>query len=127
MDHKQVGVVLIFFAVIVMVIAQLVLKHSLNNHGAIPFRPSAFWPYALALLRDWLVWLGGAGLVASALMWYAAVSRLPISFAFPFAAMSYPMIFAAAVIFLGESFSYMKLLANMLIVSGVILIGLSSS
>lgn len=124
MEHKQLGMILVIVAVFIMVFAQLLFKSRLNFHGAIPITSLDFFPYLLTLMRDWKVWCGGLGLVVSAALWYAAVSRLPLSFAFPFAAMSYPLIFAASILFLGESFSYIKLLGNMLIISGVLIVGL---
>ncbi len=123
MEHKQLGMMLIVAAVLVLVFAQLLLKNRLNFHGAIPVSSMDFFPYMLGMAKDLKAWIAAAGLVISAIMWYAAVSRLPLSFAFPFAAMSYPLIFIASVLFLGESFSYIKLLGNTLIVSGVILVG----
>ena len=127
MDQKHLGMALIVFSVLIMVFAQLMLKNRLNIHGAIPLKIIDLYPYFMILVRDVLVWAGGIGLVVSALAWYMAVSRVPLSFAFPFAAMSYPLIFITSVLLLGEQFSYTKLLANTLIVSGVLLIGFSNT
>jgi drug/metabolite transporter (DMT)-like permease len=44
-------------------------------------------------------WLAGFLTVASSLLWCAAVSRVPLSFAFPIAAMSYPIIMIGSAIF----------------------------
>ena len=127
MEHKTIGMSLILTAVIAMAFAQLLIKHVLTVHGEVPLKVAPFASYVWLLLGDWKAWLGGLGLVSSAILWYAALSRVPLSFAFPFAAISYPLIFVTSILFLGESFSYTKLLANGLIVSGVIIVGLSAA
>ena len=127
LDQKLVGFTLVLIGVFLMVFAQLLLKSRLNIYGAIPFKPSDFVSYFWQLMQDWKVWVGGIGLVISALLWYSAVSRIQLSVAFTISAMSYPLIFIASIVLLGEDFSYAKLLANLLIVSGVLIIGFSNS
>lgn len=101
--------------------AQIIIKSRLSEHGAVPLSLDEGWPYVLGLLADWQVWVGGAGLIVSSVLWYAAVSRIPLSVAFPFAALSYPLIFASSIVFLHERFSWQALAGNGLIVLGVML------
>ncbi|WP_167448904.1 EamA family transporter [Mesorhizobium hawassense] len=101
--------------------AQIIIKSRLTEHGAVPFSLAEGWPYLLGLLGDWRVWLGGFGLVASSVLWYAGISRIPLSLGFPFAALAYPLVFAGSVLFLHERFSWQSLAGNGLIVLGVVL------
>ena len=101
--------------------AQIIIKSRLTEHGTVPFSFEQGWPYLLGLLADWKVWIGGLGLVFSSVLWYAAISRIPLSVAFPFAALAYPLVFASSVLFLHERFSWQSLAGNGLIVLGVVL------
>lgn len=110
-----------------MVFSQLVIKNVLNSHGNVPIFSSEIINYIAGLTKDWRAWVGGTTLVAAAIIWYAAISRLPLSFAFPIGAMSYPLILFSTYIFLGETITIEKLIGNTLIVAGVLVIGLSNS
>ena len=121
LDNRATGIALIVAAVSLLTMAQIIIKSRLTEHGTVPFSFEAGWPYLLGLLADWKVWIGGLGLVASSLFWYAGVSRIPLSVAFPFAALSYPLIFAGSIVFLHERFSWQSLAGNGLIVLGVML------
>ena len=127
MDHKYLSIILIIVALILMILSQVLFKSRLTIHGVIPLQPAELFWFVIKLLKDWQVWVVAICILASGILWWAAVSRVPLSFAFPFAAMSYPMIFICSIAFLGESFSVSKLLANALIVAGVIIMGMSST
>ena len=122
MEFRTAGLGLVLLSVFLLTATQLIIKSRLDTHGAIPFLPGEFLRYILAVVLDWQLMLGLGTLVVAALCWYAGVSRLPLSVAFPFAAISYPLIFAGAVLVLGEAFSWTTLLGNALIVAGVIVV-----
>ncbi|HEY0220123.1 MAG TPA: hypothetical protein VGC26_10235 [Afipia sp.] len=115
------GTVLICVAVAALISAQLIIKASLTDHGVVPASVGGFVSYVRELLLDWRAWMGGIGLVISSVLWYAAISRIPLSVAYPIGAISYPLIFLGSVFILGESFSWIRLAANALIVAGIIL------
>jgi drug/metabolite transporter (DMT)-like permease len=121
LDNRTVGLALVVPAVIALTIAQLVIKSRLTVHGAVPFSASALPPYLLVVLLDWQLWLAAAGLIFASLAWYAAVSRLPLSTVFPFAALAYPLIFVGSLVFLKEAFDWRTAVANALIVAGILL------
>mgnify|MGYP001488286279 CR=1 FL=1 len=122
MDARSLGFALIFVAVVVLTGAQIVIKSRLSAHGVVPLQLGALLPYIWLLMRDWLAWLGFAGLLISSLCWYAAISRLPLSIAYPFAALSYPVVFMGALVFLRETFTWQALSGNVFIVVGLLLI-----
>lgn len=121
LDNRATGIALIVAAVLLLTTAQIIIKSRLTEHGTVPFSFEQGWPYLLGLLADWKVWIGGLGLVISSALWYAAISRIPLSVAFPFAALAYPLVFASSVLFLHERFSWQSLAGNGLIVLGVVL------
>lgn len=126
MDARSLGFALILFAVLVLTGAQVMIKSRLSLHGEVPLQFGALQPYVWVVIRDWQMWLGALGLLISSVCWYAAISRLPLSIAYPFAALSYPVIFVSSAIFLREDFSWQSLGGNLLIVAGLLLIATSN-
>ena len=121
MDMRTAGFALIVFAVLVLTGAQLLIKSRLSVHGVVPFDRDLL-RYLLALVADWHVWVGGAGLIISSVCWYAAVSRLPLSIAYPFAALSYPAVLLGSTLLLGEPFHWQAVAGNALVVLGILLV-----
>ena len=126
MDTRTAGIALVTMAVFALTGAQVLIKARLTVHGGVPFNWSEVIPFLLGIAADWKMWLGLLGLIVSSFLWYAAISHLPLSLAYPFAALSYPLIFAASVIILRETFSWQILAGNVLVVSGVVLVALAS-
>jgi drug/metabolite transporter (DMT)-like permease len=112
---------MIAVAVLSLAAAQLLIKARLEAHGVVPLTPR-IWSYALGVAADWRMWVALLGLVIASVLWYAAVSRLPLSIAFPFAALSYPIVFVGSLVALREAFSWPTLVGNVLIVAGVVLV-----
>jgi len=125
MEHKLTGFSRILTAVFALTGAQLLLKSRLTVHGVIPFAPIDLLRYLWVLAHDLKVWIGVAGLVLSAALWYMAVSRIPLSVAFPSAALSYPMILIGSFLFLNEPVNWPLVLGTALIMGGVATIGFS--
>lgn len=125
-DARSLGFALILVAVVVLTGAQVVIKSRFSVHGVVPLQFDTVLPYLLDMMRDWLAWLGLAGLVVSSVCWYAAISRLPLSIAYPFAALSYPVVFISSLVFLREAFSWQALAGNVLIVAGLLLVASAS-
>ena len=122
MDNRTVGIAMIVLAVLGLTVAQLVIKARLGFHGVVPLRVDRLPQYIGGLLLDLSMWGAGLLLVAGAFCWYAGVSRLPLSVAFPFAALSYPLVFAGSLLFLRDTFVWQTLGGNVLIVAGLLLV-----
>ena len=120
-DLRLIGFSLVLMSVVGLTVTQIVIKSRLGVHGAVPLAPGDLFRYGLAVVQDWKLVGGLVLLVVAALCWYAGVSRIPLSVAFPVAALSYPLIFAASILFLGEPFKWTSLWGNLLVVLGVIL------
>jgi len=60
--------------------------------------------------------------VLSTFTWLSALSKVPLSFAYPMLSMGYLLIFTAGVVFLDEKYTHIKLLANLLIIAGICLL-----
>ncbi|MFP4498843.1 MAG: EamA family transporter [Vulcanimicrobiota bacterium] len=62
--------------------------------------------------------------VCSTVFWLSALSRVPLSYAYPMLSIGYILIFIISVIYLDETYSHTKLLANILIIMGIILLNI---
>lgn len=102
--------------------SQIIIKTRLNAHGPIPLAGTELLRYLAAATVDVRLVGGFAMLAVAAFAWYAGLSRVPLSAAFPIAALAYPLVFLAAIAFLREEFSWTGFAGSALIVSGVILI-----
>ena len=121
-DSKTLGIGLTLFAVVVLTAAQFLIKSRLNYIGQIPLAPAEFVRFLARALADIWLYVGFAGLVISSLCWYMAVSRIPLTLAYPLGALSYPIIFVGSTAILREHFSLQALIGNLLIFGGVLLI-----
>ena len=112
----------ILIAGLLAVAGQIILKRGLAAHGALQFAPTVL-PYTLlSLALNPLVILGLAVTVSGTFFWLILLSRVDLSFAYPFASLNYVLILAASWWILGENLSAMRLLGVAAICLGVCLI-----
>lgn len=72
-------------------------------------------------------WAGMICYVASLCVWLAALSKAPVSTAYPMLSLGYVAVAAVSVLWLGESMSAGKVLGIALICAGVVLVSRSSA
>ena len=102
--------------------AQITLKHGMNqvvDRTAEAFRFDTASVKAVAATPA--VWLGLALFAISACVWIAVLSRAALSFAYPFAALTYVVIVLYDA-FRGESIGTLRWSGVALIVAGIILV-----
>jgi glycosyltransferase involved in cell wall biosynthesis/multidrug transporter EmrE-like cation transporter len=122
---KRVLVGLILISVALAALAQLTLKHGMNqvtHQGAIPL--SLHDPGGL-IKRVGLnvsVWAGLMTFVASAAVWLIVLSRTSLSFAYPFASLTYVLILVFDRMVLKEPISGVRYAGVALIIGGLLLI-----
>ena len=103
------------------VFGQLVLKWQVLRHGPLPPQwPDRFGYLFRMLLNPWIVSTYFAVFLAS-LAWMLALTKLPLSHAYPLTAMSYVLIVFASAAFFSESLTPLKLAGLLLIVAGIII------
>lgn len=103
--------------------AQLLLKAATRMTGTLVADTGAVsWPAAVHLLRAPPLWAGLSCYGVSVFLWVGALSRVPVSVAYPLLSIGYVVnAFAAAALF-GEALSAAKLAGIGLIVGGVLLL-----
>lgn len=114
---------LVLFAVIAASGGQLMLKHGMqvatarahSSHGSLA---------VAAATTPWVL-LGLVIFGISAISWLAALSRVPLSLAYPFNALGYLVILTASIIVLHERANLWTWAGSLLVVSGLIIVVLS--
>ena len=100
---------------------QLCLKHGMNRVGRLSRSSESY---------DWRAGSGGvvAGLSfygLSTVLWLFALSRVELSYAFPFLSLAFVAIMLGARLGLAEQLRSSRILGSVFIILGVILVGLS--
>ena len=103
--------------------AQLLLKAATRSSGAlVADGGQVSWTAVLQLLRALPLWAGLACYAVSVVVWLGALSRVPVSIAYPMLSIGYVVnLFLAALLF-GEALSLPKLAGVALICAGVIVL-----
>jgi multidrug transporter EmrE-like cation transporter len=114
---------LLLFAVISAATGQVMLKHGMQLASA---RASSTGSSLVlsAVTSPWVL----TGLVVfgiSAIAWLGALSKVPLSIAYPFNAIGYLVILTASIVILHERANLLTWAGSLLVVSGVIIVVLS--
>jgi multidrug transporter EmrE-like cation transporter len=115
----------ILLSTVLGVAGQILLKHGMTTMGAQSLSPSTILSVALRIGTSPWVILGIAVYVSGTFFWLVALSRVELSFAYPFASLSYVLILAASWMFLGESINPLRLIGVAAICLGVLVVSQS--
>jgi multidrug transporter EmrE-like cation transporter len=111
----------IFISILLIVYGQITIKWQVNLAGVPPIVPiEKLWFLLHLLLNPWII----SGFVAaflSSLSWMGAMSKFPLSYAYPFTGINFVLIIISSAIFFHESITLPKLIAMFLIVSGIVI------
>ena len=122
--HMTIGsLALVLFAVIAASGGQLMLKHGMQVATA-RTRGGGGSLVIAAATTPWVL-LGLLVFAVSAVVWLAALSRVPLSLAYPFNALGYLVILTASIVVLHERANLMTWAGTVLVVSGLVIVVLS--
>ena len=110
-------------SIVAVTAAQLLIKARFNVLGLGASLEQGVQAVLRLVLTDPPLWVAGFLMLAGAALWYISMSRLPLSFILPCAALISPMAAIGAHFLLGEDLSLSKLLAIFTITAGVIWLG----
>lgn len=120
------GLFYVFGTILFTVYGQLIIKWQVNIAGELPASVSGkTWYLFHLLLNPWVISSLFAAFLA-ALCWMSAMTKLELSYAYPFMSLSFVLVFILSLFFFHESFTMIKLLGMLLIISGVIVLGQSA-
>jgi drug/metabolite transporter (DMT)-like permease len=117
-------IAMILLSVGLAAVAQLTLKHGMNvvNDSLRPHRFGLDGESARALATTWAVWAGLFLFGLSALVWLVVLSRASLSFAYPFASLTYVLILLFDRFWLHENVPALRWAGVALIAAGIILV-----
>ena len=126
MPQRIVDHLWIFLTVGFAIYSQLIMKWQVSNIGPLP---QGLGEKTMALLQilmqPWML----SALVAtflSGICWMVTLTKFDLSYAFPFTALNFLVMFVVGVFVFGEHTSLAKLSGTLLVLGGVLLIVLSS-
>ena len=113
---------LIFTGVMLNASAQILMKAGTNAVGHFEFSAANILPIGWKLATEWHIVSALFCYALGVVVWILALSRVPVSIAFPMLSMAYVVNALAAYYLLGEPFSSTKLVGMGVIILGVIII-----
>lgn len=123
--RKALLVVFILTSVLLAALAQLTLKYGVDRvtkHGHSGIVLSEPVTSVLRVAREPFIWAGLALFAISAAVWIVVLSRSSLSFAYPFAALTYVLILVFDRIILKVQVPGLRWAGVLLIVSGIFLV-----
>ena len=106
------------------VVGQLLIKWQAMQAGSLPAAWSERASFMMhLLLNPWII-LGLLSAVVAACAWMLAMTRLPISIAYPMMSLTYPLVIVASWWLLGETLSLWRAVGVVFILAGIALLGL---
>ncbi|MEK8131065.1 EamA family transporter [Paenibacillus filicis] len=115
--------ILVFISIILSAIAQIAMKFGTNRIG--DFETFSLLEKLCKYFTNFYVIIGFLFYGVSAVIWVVAISKIPLSIAYPMVGFSYVIVVALSVLFLNEQISLIKIIGLLLIISGVITISKS--
>ncbi|WP_297480334.1 SMR family transporter [Ferrovum sp.] len=116
---------LILSGVLLNAVAQLLLKAGANQLGHFAFTWENLWPIALKICTQWPIPVGLFCYAISVVVWILALSRVPVSQAYPLLSIGYVVNALAAWALLGETLTVSRISGIAVILAGVYLIARS--
>jgi multidrug transporter EmrE-like cation transporter len=116
---------LIISGVLLNAVAQLALKASVRDTGAIELSLSGSLPVAMRLAAEPWLWAGLGCYAVSVVVWILALSRVDVSIAYPMLSLGYVVNALAAWALFGEALSLGRVLGIGIIILGVVVLARS--
>ncbi len=113
---------LIFTGVMLNASAQILMKLGTNAIGHFEFSMENIVPIGMKFATEWHIITALFCYGISVVVWMLALSRVPVSIAFPMLSMAYVVTAVAAWQLLGESINQTKMLGIGVIIFGVIIL-----
>ena len=98
---------------------QLVIKWRIPLHGEMPAGLARKLVFLLSLYFDPFVLSGFIGAFVAGLFWMATLTKLPLSHAYPFMALSFAIVLCGSANFFQEPLTWPKVVGVVLIVAGI--------
>ncbi len=121
----SISIVYILISIVGGAVGQILLKAGMNNVGEITLSLKTIFNVIWRMLTNPYVFIGLFIYVLSVIFWLAALSRVDLSYAYPFASLSYVIMFLASWFLLHETITPMRIFGTLVVGLGVFLISRS--
>lgn len=111
----------VFLTILLTVYGQIVIKWQVNLAGAFPQGNAEKVQHIIKLLLNPWVISGLACAFIAALTWMAAMTKLPLSYAYPFMSLAFIFVMFLSALFFKEPITINKSLGLAFIVLGIII------
>lgn len=111
--------------ILLTVYGQLVLKWQVTQYPNLVSSPFSAMNIVTLLLKPWVI-SGFAAAFAASLCWMAAISRLPLSKAYPFMSFNFVFVALMAAWLFQEQLDGYKVVGTLIIVAGVLVLSRSA-
>jgi drug/metabolite transporter (DMT)-like permease len=118
----KIAITYILISVLASIIGQLLLKVGMNRLGSITLSASQFLSVSWKMATNPYVFIGLAIYLAGTVFWLAALSRVDLSYAYPFASISYVVMLVASWMIFDEKITLGRVIGTVVIGIGVFLI-----
>lgn len=118
----KVAVVYILISVLTSTVGQLMLKQGMVNMGEVTLSMDQLWRTVWRMGTNPYVFFGLAIYLVGTVYWLAALSRVDLSFAYPFASISYVIMLITSWALFHEQITLNRALGTLVIGVGVLLV-----
>ena len=118
----KIAIIYILISVLTSTVGQLLLKQGMNSIGAITLSMNKILPTTWKMATNPYVFIGLAIYLAGTVFWLAALSRVDLSYAYPFASLSYVVMLVASWMMFDEKITLSRVIGTVVIGIGVLLI-----
>jgi multidrug transporter EmrE-like cation transporter len=119
------ALIYILAAVLASAVGQLVLKKGMGSMGALTLDAGHLGGILARIITNPYVLLGLAIYACGTLFWLVALSRVDLSYAYPFVSFSYVVMLIASWLLLNEHISLLRIAGSAVVILGVLLISRS--
>ena len=120
-----VAITYILISVMSGAVGQLLLKKGMSSMGPLTLTVNQLVPVVWRMGTNPYVFIGLAVYVGGVVFWLAALSRVDLSYAYPFASLSFVVMLVAAWQLFGENITPLRILGTLVVCLGVLLISRS--
>jgi drug/metabolite transporter (DMT)-like permease len=115
----------IIIGVLASAVGQIILKKGMTSVGPVTLSFNQIGSVVVRMGTNPYVVFGLFVFLGATIFWLAALSRVDLSFAYPFVSLSYVVMLVASWLFLNEDISFLRLIGTLIVIVGVLLISQS--
>ena len=121
----NIAITYILISVLAGAIGQILLKKGMTSTGAVTIAANSIPGTLWRIATNPYVVIGLMIYVCGTVFWLAALSRVDLSYAYPFASLSYVVMLAASWLLFHENITPMRLAGTLIVALGVLVISRS--